>query len=196
MKQEIILISGKKRAGKNFFGDILKEYYESKGKKVLVTSYGDAVKEIVSRSFGISREQLEDFKNNKIEIYVKDSKFENPKTSIFFEKLLNFREFLQKFATEGMRSCLGENIWVDTLLYRIKNNDADVIIITDWRFIAEDLNLRGFKAKKIRILGMFDSEADNHRSETELDNYNFDIVIDNSKHPEKEILLKKFLENS
>lgn len=195
---KVILISGKKRAGKDFIGSLIQRKLEAKGKKVSKVAYADSVKDIICRTFEISRQTLDDLKNNKAEIYIKDTDIvQNPKTSTVFKKISDFRLLLQRFATEGMRAEFGEDVWVDVFkkkAQKLKEQGIDYIIVTDWRFNAEaleDIN----NVYRIRVKGMYDLDADKHRSETELDTYkNFDYVIDNTKRPpEDEIPLPDFV---
>lgn len=184
---KIILISGKKRAGKDFIGSLIQKILEEQGKKVSKVAYADSVKDIICRTFEISRSELDDLKNNKTEIFIKDSDIvQNPKTSIVFKKISDFRLLLQRFATEGMRAEFGEDVWVNAFknkVSKLESQGIDYVIVPDWRFNAEaleDVN----NVYRIRVKGMFDSDADNHRSEIELDNYKkFDFLIDNSKRP-------------
>lgn len=195
---KIILISGKKRAGKDFIGSIIQRKLEEQGKTVARVAYADSVKDIICATFGISREMLDDLKNTKAEIYIKDTAVvQNPKTSNVFRKISDFRLLLQRFATEGMRAEFGENVWVQAFknkVQRLESEGVEYIIVPDWRFFAEALE-DNENVFRIRIKGMYDADADNHRSETELDNYDkFDLVIDNSKHPaEEDIALPDFV---
>jgi hypothetical protein len=98
-----------------------------------------------------------------------------------------------------MRAEFGENVWVEAFknkVQRLEVKGVEYIIVPDWRFFAEALEDNP-NVYRIRIKGMYDADADadNHRSETELDNYeNFDLVIDNSTHPaEEDIVLPDFV---
>ena len=194
---KIILISGKKRAGKDFIGSLIQRKLESKGKKVTKVAYADSVKDIICNSFGISRDELDEMKNNKTEIYIKDSFIQNPKTSNVFKKISDFRLLLQRFATEGRRAEFGEDVWVQVFKNKVRKLESqgiEYIIVPDWRFLAEALEDYS-NVYRIRVKGMFDSDSDNHRSETELDTFkNFDLVIDNTKRPsEDKITLPEFV---
>lgn len=202
---KIILISGKKRAGKDFIGSLIQKRLEAKGKKVSKVAYADSVKDIICNTFEISKETLDDLKNDKAEIYIKNTDIvQNPKTSSVFKKISDFRLLLQRFATEGMRAEFGEDVWVEVFkkkVQKLKSQGVDYVIVPDWRFIAEALedvnNDSDLSIFRIRVKGMYDSQADKHRSETELDSYkNFDFWIDNSKRlPEDEIPLPDFIKD-
>ena len=69
----VIQLLGQARSGKDFTATNLKLYYESIGKSVEIMSYAAPMKQIAATLFGITLEQLDDFKNNSnrvsIEVY-------------------------------------------------------------------------------------------------------------------------------
>lgn len=50
---------------------------------------------------------------------------------------VNLRHLLQTLGTEWGRNCVSETLWIDLTLARIAASTADVILITDVRFVNE-----------------------------------------------------------
>lgn len=99
------------------------------------------------------------------------------------------RALLQRLGTECGRGLLGDNIWVDSALNSLPDGRYAV---TDCRFLneADAIRLRGGKIIRINRPGVGPANA--HISETGLDDYDFDAVIENDGTLEefKEKLLK------
>lgn len=99
------------------------------------------------------------------------------------------RSLLQRLGTECGRGLLGDNIWVDSALNGLGEGQ---FAVTDCRFLneAEAIRQRGGKIIRINRPGV--GPANEHISETGLDSYDFDEVIDNDGTLEefKEKLLK------
>ena len=106
---------------------------------------------------------------------------------------MTVREMLQKLGTEAIRDGLHTNAWVNALFadyqvvedlngkgFQIANwNDYPNWIITDCRFPNEAKAIKDRGGKVIRVnRGQIDST---HPSETSLDNWEFDYVIDNNE---------------
>lgn len=130
---------------------------------------------------------------------------------------LTYRELLQKLGTDLLRNQLHENVWVNALfskytkyLYQYDKNSKDLDegytwkdpnwIITDCRFENEAKAVKDRSGILIRV-NREDITSQNklnpHTSETALDNYKFDYIIDNNSTIEdliikvKEILIKE-----
>lgn len=168
---KLILISGKAQHGKDSTANILSKELKANGKHVLIAHFGDLVKYVCKQFFDWNGE--------------KD----------------NYgRSLLQRVGTDEVRKQY-PNFWVDF----IKNiltvfNDWDYVLIPDCRFPNEVEMFNNFDKIAIRInrtnyISELTEEQQNHPSETSLDNYQFDYVI-NSKsgldYLEKEV--KRFLE--
>lgn len=188
---KVVLVSGKKRSGKNFVGDLIKDHLVSKGFKVRSMAYADSLKDILCKSLDLTLEQLETLKNNKIKIYAGLTDENYGEALVNYQYITDFRLLLQKFATEGMRATFGEDVWVKAMKKKLKaiEDDYDYVVITDWRFKIEAELPKKYEVIKIRIDSDQADFGDQHRSEIELDGYRFDHHIDNSGHPSKEKLL-------
>jgi len=169
----VILVSGYKRSGKDFVSNIL----QNELKDSVKYSYAYPLKKILADSFGISVEELENYKNIKANIDV-------PISFVTYKRLTDFRALLQVFGTEAMKQWFGANVWSD--LFIKQDLKQKYIIIPDWRFKLEYEEAKKYY-KNVITLRVNDnniSNTDTHSSETELEGYKFDYIIDNTKKDE------------
>ena len=155
--RKIILINGKKRAGKDYVAKILKEELGN----CEIFHYADSMKQIIADTFEISLEELENFKNENVEI-------------TFNDKRTTFRRVLQCFATEACKKIFGKDIWKQIVLNKMENSSAEYIIIPDFRFPEEYIE----DSLTVKVLG--GDTNDTHISESALNNFKFDYIIDNT----------------
>jgi hypothetical protein len=90
------------------------------------------------------------------------------------------RDVMQYFGSDICRR-MHDNIWVDSALRRIENEQSELAILCDARFPNEIEGIQQTGGKVIRFLRAPFTE-DQHISETALDDYpleKFDVVIDN-----------------
>jgi hypothetical protein len=163
---KVILVNGKKRAGKDYCAKLLKNRFRELGYKADCLSFAFPLKNIICKSFEITFDELEDLKNDAEEIVVNG------------DIMTNFRRLLQMFGTEGMKSVFGDSVWVDIVREEVKKSDQDFIIVPDFRFkIEADV---GDYTICVKNYGNDTSHADTHASENELNDWNFDFVVDNT----------------
>ena len=98
---------------------------------------------------------------------------------------LSPRDILQRAGTDAMRKIFGENIWVNTLVRRLKSGELKNknICICDCRFENEITAIKNLGGIVVRIDRnfLFDPLVDNHPSEIDCDNYNnWDYIVDNN----------------
>ena len=170
---KVILISGKAEAGKTTTANIIKTFLEELGKKVACIPYGQYVKDTAKLVWNWNGE--------------KDKKG---------------RELLQWWGTDIVRA-QDPNFWVDSVvrLAKVIDKYVDYLIVDDCRFINEIETWRAIKyvaldsatdalANRPRFSDIITirverpghenaltPEQRRHPSETELDNYIFDITI-------------------
>lgn len=86
------------------------------------------------------------------------------------------RMLLQRLGTEGGRQHLGEDVWVDALF---KSPSSGRVVVTDVRFPneADAIRRRGGVVARVTRPGVRPVNA--HRSETALDNFDFDFIVKN-----------------
>lgn len=171
----IYLISGKRFSGKNYFSELLLNYYKSQNINYIITSFAE-------------RAKIEFCKINNINYKTFNLRINKEK---YRKKLIEYAENKKK-----------ENkyYWCIKLFEKYKN--INNIIISDCRFIEEIeyLKINKIKFVTVRIKsdkkdkkkrGLVLSDIDNHVSENNLDNYKFDkIIINNGK-----IKIDKFFNN-
>ena len=173
------MINGKKRSGKNFVGNILNKYLSEQGYKVKEVSFAEALKEDVAKILGITLEQLEQMKED--DVYLESDKDCNTVSTI--------RQILQNYGM--MRREENPDIWVEKALPKIFDNDSEVIIITDFRFENEYTYLYNIysrdihfspnpcKINTIKIENCNLEDNDQHISENDLNDFDFDMIINN-----------------
>ena len=171
MKKNVILVNGLPRAGKDTLADYLVQNYG-----YVKISFADELKDIICRTFNLNREDLDHYKNNEINLCID--------IGDRFEEIINFRDLLRRFGTEGMKPAFGDNIWADLLYNKIKNSEHTNIVVPDFRFLCEyqlqhqELNLKTILVKDDRELPLI-----GHASDVELykNNFKFDTTIINNK---------------
>ena len=198
----LIGISGKKQSGKNTVSNIIRSIsildtqqisnidklnfistlittglakynntiYHTYSSKFIELSFADKVKDIASV---ITNEPK--YKYNT----------ESFKQTTFNLLNITHRELLQKIG-EGLRKSIDPDIWVKLLLsnYNPDNN----IIITDVRYKNEADMIKNLNGILIRI-NRDTGYIDNHKSEIDLNDYNFDYEINNDSDL-NELILK------
>jgi len=175
--KKVILINGSKRSGKDLSADILKFNFESRGKRVEKMSFAEPMKQIISETFGITLDELEEYKNLPCRYPVSIYDGEYCKCEC---KVTNFRTILQRFGTEAMKPVFGEYVWAGLGLAKAQESDADVVIFSDFRFDLE-YALFGelYRDELITIHIQGGEKGDGHSSEQPLD-IEFDYEIDNT----------------
>lgn len=180
--QKIVLINGKKRHGKDHLARMLQSRLKALDQKVDIMSFADPIKSIMAKTFDISRNQLEQFKNNpdRFLLYYMhknkriDGTFDSEKI-----KEVDFRKILQTFGTEAMKESFGDDVWVNLLKTRAERSDADFIVVPDFRFLTEEIS-----QCTIKIINDDIQSNDTHASENELNDFNFSYIIDNTGKPD------------
>lgn len=155
---KVICISAKARHGKDASAEILKNIYESQGKRVLITHYADLLKYICKTFFN--------WDGTKDEFG---------------------RTLLQKVGTNVI-GAKQRDFWVNFIvdILNFFEGEWDIVLIPDCRFPVEIENMKAnFDTTILRIeRPNFDNgltaEQKQHASETSLDDYKFDAVIYNN----------------
>jgi len=153
--KSIVLIGGKAEHGKDSVANILKERLEE---RVCILHYGDYVKFVCKEYFGWNGE--------KDEIG---------------------RQILQTIGTDKIRNINGD-FWVEVIcnLIRVLKDDYDIFIIPDVRFLNEihvpsrlfwNYKIISLKVERLNYTNSLTEEQNSHVSETELNNYKYDYVI-------------------
>lgn len=174
---KIYVIGGKARAGKNTFGDLLRQELQNYG-------YKPCIMHITEPLYSYAR------------IYFNWDGNEEGKP----------REFLQKMGIEIIREKLGKKDFLLNRLFEdieILSNFFDTFIITDARLIHEFELIKEKYEKVVTIKldrknydNQLTEEEKNHITETEIDAYNqFDYIIQNNSIEELELAAKELINN-
>ena len=157
---KIFILSGKAKSGKNYVADIISDYY----KNSVQISYAYYLKQYVKKI-----------------------------TNWDGEEATKPRDLLQSLGIDLIKK-IDKELLIRRVMEDIKvySYFFDVIIVTDARLKEEvDIPKKLFKCTTIRINGKDNDltlEQKNHITETDLDNYKFDYVINNTKDEVLKIL--------
>jgi hypothetical protein len=88
------------------------------------------------------------------------------------------RELLQRFGTEVGREMFGENFWVNAAISTIQPGEK--IVFADVRYKNEADAIKALGGAVIRVTRAGVVAVNDHTSERDLDDYKFDLSIDNS----------------
>lgn len=184
---KFILINGKKRSGKDYFAaelqnELLKHNFSS-----IILSFADPIKDIISRTLEISRQDLDRYKND-IDCYgLAIQSYEGG--DIDDIQYIDFRTLLQNFGTEAMKYHFGDDVWVTLLQNKAKKQNVDYIIIPDFRFLCEEID----NSITVKIINNDIKHTDQHKSENELNDFKFNYIIDNTGYKDITDDIEKFV---
>ena len=156
---KVCCISAKARHGKDTAAELLKEYLEAKGQRVLIIHYADLLKYICKQFFGWDG--------------VKDEKG---------------RTLLQYIGTDVV-GAKNPAYWAEFVVGFLKmfENKWDYVLIPDCRYPIEVATVeRAFDTVVLRVErpnfdnGLTEAQK-NHPSEVDMDNYRFDLILYNDK---------------
>ena len=151
-KDNVIIIGGRKRVGKDTVATLLVKYIG----KAKCISLASPMKEILADTLGISVEEVERLKNNE----------SNP-----------HRGYLQRFGQKA-KEYFGEECWIEYNRHVIANlPKGTTAIIPDFRYPNEtkagDITINVVNPKLPGV-------TDNHSSENSMNNFEFDYTIINN----------------
>ncbi len=185
MSKLIIGISGKKRRGKDTAGMYLSSLLGAENAKTMY--WATKLKIAAAEMLGLPPYHFFTDAN-------KDKEYE-----IAAGVFMTGREFLQLFGTNCFRDLFHADFWVFQAMKDIGARKEEIIIIPDTRFPNEFQAIKYKGGYVIRIeRDMPAAAGDDHESETALDGYGFDLVIDNNGDLLGENFitpLKQFVEN-
>jgi hypothetical protein len=177
----LIGLSGYKLAGKDTVGRFMVEQHGFKR-----AAFADKMKMAMAAIWDIPVEQLEKYKSDPT-CYVAigwegepDKRFEGQPTAMWSPMVkVTLREFMKRYATEGIRDNLGNGIFVDAVEPLLRTHLSGIkIVVTDCREEHELKCIRRLGGKIVRIdrpgLG-----PDGHRSEPEPNPRFIDYTLSN-----------------
>lgn len=189
----IIAISGKSKSGKGTLGKIIQRLIHTNTSELWeIKRFSDKLKIVSAVLTGFPVHYFEDqeFKDSEMEIewdYTQDGSLRK-RAEDDNRKKYTYREFLQRLGTDAIRNNLHDDAWINALF--VNYHSESNWIITDLRFPNEADAIKSLGGIIIRIdrpledryPELTESILDNlnHESETALDNYEFDVIIDNN----------------
>ena len=168
MNKKLIVLSGKKRVGKDTVANLFNDYTYH---KYALRAFAEPVKKAVSSAIGVNSYHSNLFKDEKL-IDVNG-----------IESNLTIRELYRKTA-DFYKELLGEDIFAKLMLKRLayENYEFPRVIITDMRFKAEYEKMKPLDPVFIRVKCRM-GNMDTHPSEIDLDDVpdsDFHFIIDNT----------------
>ena len=97
------------------------------------------------------------------------------------KKVLEIRGLLQRLGTDAGRTVLGDEIWIDTLFF---SDHGARIVVPDVRFPNEADAIKSRGGFMVRVNRPGVGPVNGHQSETALEDYAFDYVIENDREIE------------
>lgn len=190
--KKLILVSGKKRAGKDTAAHIIKQLLPS----TKLMAFASPLKNIMATTFNIPIIKLEDWKNKGATCLHGVPPEDQEDTSF---PMQSYRNILQRFGTEAMKEVFGVDVWSELAVKQINRyfEFTDTVVITDWRFPEEYAYVySAFSEDEEHLGNTFDrlmidlvsvrierdglDLSDDHSSEVQLDGFKFDHVISNN----------------
>lgn len=152
----IIGVSGKKRSGKDTFYELLKNNLKDHS-SVKRYAFADPVKEYATQYFNIDWREIKNEQNR----------------------------FILQGIGQMFREKVDENYWVLKTIKKIREsrlkNPGEISVITDVRYINEANEvINQEEGILIKIINKNTEAFDSHISENNLDDYEFDYIIENN----------------
>lgn len=164
-KKIVIGINGIKRAGKDTAAIYLRHHLRA---DVTTLYWAGLLKRVAAMLLGLPED------------YFFDDKAKDELFLVGPGVYMTGREFLQKLGTECLRDVIHQDFWIQRVLREIDAAYAQYILIPDTRFPNEYAAIKNLGGYVIRVVRPQVETGDMHISETALDGYDFDDVIDNS----------------
>lgn len=157
----IIGISGKAGSGKDTVAEILFEKIHG-GK--IIAHFADNLKDIISRLLRISYQDLmnPEFKKKTVDLFPQ----------------YTYRTLMQAIGTKFRE--IDKDFWVKLMMETFKYSNNYTILIADVRYKNEAEAIKKAGGVLVRINRDI-PRINKHSSETDLDNYKFDYIINNNK---------------
>lgn len=171
---KLVGFTGYKETGKSTAGQFLVEQGFTR------LGFADKLKEAVANLFGISIQEVEEFKE-KAELPEDDICVMIGDYGGMLHTSLTWRGFLQRFGTEMGRETFGWDFWIEQALPDFPRQDT---VITDVRFDNEAARIIRFGGTVIQIIRP-GYESDGHESEQGIDPDLIDATIVNDGSLEK-----------
>lgn len=188
-------VSGKRGSGKDTLADILVEKY-----KFIKMSFAEELKKEVREKFGLTKEHTDcKLKEKPLENFIRD-KYKDFKNNIITEYwtprqiMIHYGQFFRQFDLLWWTKKVFNKIKDLENMLKLSTNYSDLrVVISDVRFKNEANYIRQHKGKIIRLerkpdLNIYGPEQLNDISETDMDNYLPDYLLDKTQNINKDDL--------
>jgi hypothetical protein len=168
----LIGLSGYARSGKDTVANILVRDYD-----FVKVAFADPIRESLLALNPIV--WSDDEGTWRVQDVIDEYGWDGYKDSLWGQEI---RELLQKLGTEVGRKIILDEIWIEVAFRKIDDliSEGKKVVITDMRFENEADFFEGYGAEIWRVRRNGVGPANDHPSETELNDYPFDMVIDNN----------------
>lgn len=173
MHKIIYCFSGKAQSGKDFVSSKFMDALVDRGYKVAKLAFAEPLKRYLSILLDVPVSELEQL---KVE--------ENP----FTANGLTVRQLMQRLGTEVFRNQVDYDFWVKQTAKSIASTNYDYYLISDCRF-PNELNVinyvrecdtqNTYELRTVKILNDTHISSSGHVSENMLNDFEYDIIIDN-----------------
>ena len=178
-KTTLVLISGKKGAGKDYVARKLSTHLNRMGNISTILHFADGIKDLTSKLTGYDREQIETMKNCHADVFTVG------------RNRYNMRVLLQMLGTEFLKPIFGEDIHAKYMEHQIHQAGESIIIIPDFRFPVEYNYFAEQEDYEVITINVSDGQEgyskDEHISENALTYFQFDIEYYNNKNVDFDI---------
>lgn len=167
----IIGVGGLKGAGKDTFAQIVDQWAEEHAVSPSVHTwhFADPLKKSLAALLGTSVEWINSNKDNPV-------KFDLPGG-----QKMTLRTLLQRYGTEAHRDIFGQEFWINQTREYLNGIDhTDICVIPDVRFENEVELVKSYNGVLVYIENDRVSKDDNHISETQIEDLDFDVSIENN----------------
>lgn len=176
--KKVLLTNGKIGSGKTTLVNNLLIHY-SNTHCTLEKNFAHKLKSIAHELYGIPWTLLNGTQQDKSTLteFVKCPRHANPNNA--FAQYYTVREILQLLSDDVKQ--YDPHAWTKYLVKEILESDSGFILIGDWRFPHEFDFLNETPDLEVKTLKLTrkSGQQSNHNSETSLDNFQFDMIIDN-----------------
>ena len=182
----IILISGRASSGKTTLANYLVSHYGFES-----LAFANILKDQVSDRYNISRYYFDDTTLKETPLMNYPVNRSLPLIDITFDDLKNHYKYYNNkwyhtprslLILEGsyMARAIDPDIWINSIIRKIKTSNNKDFVIGDLRYSNEAEKIKQVYADvKILRINRYDKHTTNDISESGMDNYNFDHILDN-----------------
>lgn len=161
-------LSGYARAGKDALASILVEHHGFER-----IAFADALRDMLYALNPLA-DGAPHFQQDVLGIFNSEGGWDGAK-KVAEQSYYGVRSYLQRLGTEAGRHVLGDNVWVDAAMKKVKPGGR--YVFTDCRFPSEAKAIASRGGKIVRVKRQDTGPVNDHPSEVALDDYLFDATV-------------------